>query len=166
MSGSHLAIDFRFSLKTRVGLTFVANRSIGPDDRLLHLGSLVLGKQCRCRVLVLERLRFVEPLHTSDRETGNIVVLWEFEFEDLSIVVDDLDVIQEQRDESLITPGKSLLWFCDLWNSRSCGGATRRIVPDTSGAGGCDTSVEESIGATAGLGGLGCITAEVLQKHW
>jgi hypothetical protein len=75
--------------------TFIADWSIRPDGRLLHLRALVFGEEGR-----------------GNNQPADLVSFREAESELLGVVADILDAVQLQANEALITPGKRLCSGC------------------------------------------------------
>lgn len=131
-----------FVLRRKEMLAFVADGGVGPDDGLLHLRALVLGDEGR-----------------SDGETGNAVVVWQVEAELLGVVVDLLNALELQADETLIAAGKGLggrggrasglgdrlLLVLGEWCALWCASAHVHVVVSTSTGGSGDTTEQHGI---------------------
>jgi len=72
-------------------LVLVADGSVRADDRLLSLGSLVLGHD-----------------GAGHRKTGDRVLIVELEAELLGVVVDILNAVERKADETLVTASEDL----------------------------------------------------------
>jgi hypothetical protein len=98
-------------------LTLVADGSVGPEGGLLIGRALVLGQN-----------------GAGDAQARDHVLLGELEAQALGVVVDILNLGELQRDESLITSGKSLLGLdgSDGSDLVTGGGTGEEVVAGTS----------------------------------
>lgn len=117
-------------------LTFVADGSVGPNGGLLHLRALVLCDEGR-----------------GNGEARNAVLLWQVETELLSVVVDLLNALKLQADESLVAASEGLGGGCagGLGNGlllilgKRCASSSVQVVVSSGTGSSGNTAEEEGI---------------------
>lgn len=131
----------------RLCYTFVADGSIRSERGLLVVGAFEFGQD-----------------GTGNMEARNHVTLREFKTKTLGVVVDDINIGQLQRKESLIAAGKSRLSRNSVFHLGGHGGASAQVVVSSSGDSSSTRSVEKGVGSSLGWC-LSRISASLLKTR-
>lgn len=90
---AHRSIGIPLNHKVNIPFrVLIARRRIRPDDRLVHLGALILSQERR-----------------RNRKARDVIAVWEGEAEFFRVVVDLLDGFELQVDETLVSASEGLL---------------------------------------------------------